>query len=163
MTGTNEKYGNAKAVEAEPYVIDCPGEYEVKGISLKAFPLPGQTFFFFNLIIDGIKICFIDNVDTELDEEIIDNIGDIDVLLISVAGESSPNADKAHKIIEKIEPRCVIPMDYSIEGATEPLQTNEAFLKSVGAGEKEPVAKFSAQGKSSFREDAMDTVVLSAV
>ena len=153
VTGAVSGHNFLAGLWGEPYVIDCPGEYEVKEVAVTSMPIPEGKGFFFNLIGDGLKLCFIEKAGAELNDELIDKIGEVDILFVSVGGGDAMTAATAHKVIEKIEPRAVVPMYYAVEGATDTLAGLEEFMKEAGVAAQEPQEKISFTGKSNFKED----------
>lgn len=170
------QHNNPKAVEGEPRVIDWPGEYEVKGAAIMAIDLctaeggpdviarecvtknkPGLIF---TIDADNIRICFIGDMGKEVSDELIDNIGDVDILMIPVGGGDTLDAQKAQNVIEKIEPRAVIPMHYKIPGLKEELEEVDPFLKAVGAADEKAQEKLVIKSKADFPEDKMVFAVL---
>lgn len=160
ITGSVEGNDNIKAVSGDPYLIDWPGEYEVNEVAVTCFAAPEGKGFFFNLIGNGLKICFIEKAGKELSDELIDKIGDVDVLLVGVGGNEVCSAEEAHKIIEEIEPRAVIPMHYAIKGASQKLNELEPFLKLAGVSEPEVQDKFILGSKSQLKEDQTEYFIL---
>lgn len=160
-TGNSPELYSPENVKGEPEVIDWPGEYEIKGVAFTVLKPEAEDGVVFTLIDENnLKLCFIDKMSTALGEEMIESIGDVDVLLMAVGGNRTTDAQKAHKIIEEIEPRCVIPMNYAVEGATEKLDPLDNFLKLVGANAMEPQDKYSLSSRSSLKEDTTEYVIL---
>ncbi|MBT3704251.1 hypothetical protein HOG17_00550 [Candidatus Peregrinibacteria bacterium] len=111
-------------------IFDWPGEYEVAEvpiIGLKAWTRSkskeeedgkkageGTIIFFFEL--EGVKVCHLGGLGHKLTTEMIDEIGDIDVLLITV-GDDSNLKGKTEEIIGQIDPRMVVLMGNSNPGA----------------------------------------------
>jgi L-ascorbate metabolism protein UlaG (beta-lactamase superfamily) len=110
--------------------FDWPGEYEVAEvpiIGLKAWTRSkskeeedgqkageGTIIFFFDL--EGVKVCHLGGLGHKLTTEMIDEIGDIDVLLVPV-GDDSNLKGKTEEIIGQIDPRMVVLMGNSNPGA----------------------------------------------
>lgn len=107
-----------KSIEADIIVpgpiVAGPGEYEIKGISILGFKNAENTIFVYE--VDGMRICYLKNVDQNVSDTMIESLGDIDILLISVGG-------KAAEIITNIEPTITIPMNFD---------SPEEFIKQVG-------------------------------
>jgi L-ascorbate metabolism protein UlaG (beta-lactamase superfamily) len=160
VTGNIEGFDNHTAVKGDPILIDWPGEYEVKEIAVMAKKSPENKSLFLTVVAENVKICYMENIGKELSDDILEAIGDVDILLIAVGGDGGTDAQTAHKIIEAIEPRAVVPMNYAIDGATKEIATLEPFLKEFGVTTLEPREKFTITGKSSFKEDSMDVVIL---
>lgn len=131
-------------------VFDWPGEYEAKNISVQAISAydrprekeEGKTdaanrVIVFAIEIDGFKICHLSNIGHKLTPEMLEMIGNVDILLVPVGGLGSQglgclDAKKAHEVIEQLEPRVVVPMYYKLPGVKLPLNDVSSFLKEVG-------------------------------
>ncbi len=66
-------------------------------------------------------------------EDDVESLGEIDILILPIGGNSVLTAKDAEKIINEIEPKIVIPSHYSIEGLKLPYDKIEVFLKETGA------------------------------
>lgn len=111
-------------------LIDWPGEYEVKEVLVQGFAASygdGQTILY-SLEIDDIKLLYLPDLDHVPDEETLQKIGETDLLLLPVGGDTVLDAKMASKVYEEIEPKIVIPMQHS-KGSFAPVGD---FLKEVG-------------------------------
>lgn len=161
---------NGKLVELkeEPKLLDWPGEFEVSGVAIEAFDAARYvsegkeatqaTIFLF--VMDGIKICHLSSLGHEITDDLIDRIGDVDVLLLPVGGNPVMDAKTAQIVMDAIEPRVVIPMYFA--GGENPLGLKgpEEFLKLVGKANLESTDKWSVSGRSGLPEGVMDFVLL---
>jgi L-ascorbate metabolism protein UlaG (beta-lactamase superfamily) len=125
-------------------VIEGPGEYEIKGISILGFPsfhddkqgtLRGKnTIFVYE--IDDLRICHLGDLGHNLTDAVVEALGDIDILFIPVGGEYTINSAVACEIIRNIEPSIIIPMHYGSPELNQEtfakLEAVEVFLKEVG-------------------------------
>lgn len=158
MHDTTTKFGE------DCKVFNWPGEYESKNIIIQGIPAydrprekeegkkdSASRVIVFTLQIDGFKICHLSNIGHKLTPEILEAIGDTDILLIPVGGQNSLDAKKAHEVIEQIDPRIVIPMNYD---------SPAEFLKEMGihSSAKENTAKF--QSKAQLPQGHTDFVIL---
>lgn len=129
----------------ETMIFDWPGEYEAKNIiiqAIAAYDRPRENgesekdsshhVLIFSIQMDGFKICHLSNIGHKLTPEMLEAIGDIDILFIPVGGAFCLDAKKAHEVIEQVDPRVVIPMYYKLPGLKLPLGDLEPFLKEVG-------------------------------
>ncbi len=160
ITGELDDNDNVSAIQGEPYLINWPGEYEVKEVAVTAMSTPESKGFLFNLIADGLKICFIEKVGKDLDDEFIDKIGDVDILIMAVGGGEVMSAETAHKVAERIEPRSIIPMYYKVPGVNTELADLETFIKVAGISNAEAIDKAVINGKSSLKEDQTEYFIL---
>lgn len=143
----------------ETKIFDWPGEYEAKNViiqGISAYDRPRDKdeegpkkevagrVIIYTMEIDGFKICHLSNIGHKLTSEMLEAIGDVDILLIPVGGNCCLDAKKAHEVVEQIDPRVVIPMYYKIPGVKLSLSDLEVFLKEVGlhVPSREKVLKF---------------------
>ena len=141
-------------VTKDVFVVDGPGEYEVKGITvfgIRAFHDAlegaqdgGNTIYV--LEVDEIRICHLGDLGHPLDDETVEAIGTpVDVLLVPVGGGKALAAEKAAEVVRTIEPRWVVPMHYRIPGVKLELEGVETFLKEMGVTEAVPQSKLVVQ------------------
>ena len=158
------KKGKVAEVEGEPKVLDWPGEFEVSGVSIEAFSAKqnateggpsGEDVIIFVFAIDGIKICHLSGLSHDISDDLIERIGDVDILLLPVGGGDVLGGKEAHKLVESIEPRMVIPMYFNATETNLEIKGAEEFLKAVGKTELQVEAKFSFKGRSSLPDGAM--------
>ncbi len=131
------------------FVIDGPGEYEVRGVlisGVRTRPHPERpqapahnTAYVIHL--DDVVFCHLGKISRELTQAQLEEIGNVDVLLIPVGGGDSLTPPEAASVISQIEPRIVIPMYYALDDLTldPPLATLDKFTHEVGL--KDPVAE----------------------
>lgn len=160
VTNTQEGNDNAEALKGEPKLIDWPGEYEVSGIVLNAMRSPETKGFFITLVADNLRICYLENVGKKLEEDMVDKIGDIDILILPVGGKEEMDAKTAHEIAETIEPRCIIPMNFDVDGSTAGLSSPDEFLKLVGAAGVASLDQYKISSRSSLKDDKTECVLL---
>lgn len=147
-------------VEGEPKILDWPGEFEVSDVAIEAIRPEGEESSIFIFAIDGIKICHLGFLSHELHDDVLDHIGDVDILMIPVGGGSVLDAKTAQKVVEAIEPRVVIPMLYNATETSLDIKGAEEFLKALGKMGQETVEKYSVAGRASLPDGSMGFVVL---
>lgn len=146
-------------VSGQSNVFDWPGEYESKGIIIQGIPAfdrpkekeegkkdMANRALIFTIQIDGFRLCHLSNLGHKLTPEMLEAIGDIDILIVPVGGEGCLDAKKAHEVVEQLDPRIVIPMYYKMPGVKLPLAELDGFLKEMGihSPQKEKVLKFAS-------------------
>ena len=171
-TGLGNKLPNLKAdvvTFGGAKVLDWPGEFEVSGIPVESFSakhnakeggVEGENARIFVFAVDGIKICHLSGLAHELSDELLEHIGDVDILLLPVGGKVVLDGKRAHSVLESIEPRIVIPMYYAATETTLELGAAEEFLKAVGKTELASVNKFTVKSKSDLPDGMMEFVKL---
>lgn len=154
--------GEGKTVEVDgtPKILDWPGEFEVSGVSIEALVPEGENSTIFIFAIDGIKICHLGYLSHELSDIVLDQIGDVDILMIPVGGGIVLDGKTAQKVVEAIEPRLVIPMVYAATETKLDIKGAEEFLKAVGKTEQAPIDKFVVAGRAGLPEGIMSFILL---
>lgn len=136
-----------------------PGEYEAHNVSVQIRKNGERSLVVFE--INKKRFCHLGSMNQKLSDELIEKIGDIDVLFVPVGdGDRMFNYKEAVDVVEDIEPRCVIPINYKSEKFGEDLATNEAFLKEMSISNAEPQKSFDF---TTLAEDRTEYVVLSEV
>lgn len=158
-------------IEGNPYIIQGPGEYEVKGVGV----IGTATFHdtekgdkrgrntVYRIEIDGVSIVHLGDLGHTLSSEEVDALDGVDVLMIPVGGVYTINPSEAVSVINEIEPSIVMPMHYKrsdmIGDVFKDMATLPAFLKEIGKEEVTPLPKLSIT-KDKIPEQ-MQVVVLS--
>lgn len=83
----------------------------------------------YRFIMDGVTFCHLGDLGHDLNEEQLQQIGDVDILFIPVGGTFTVDAAKAWDIVEKIQPKITIPMHYKIGGLSLPIASIDPFLE----------------------------------
>lgn len=154
-------HNNVKAVLGNPFVIDSPGEYEIKDVFVFGIPTfhdnkkgseRGQnTVFMFD--IEGIKVVHLGDLGHTLSEEILEKISGADVLLVPVGGVYTLGLKEVLEVISDIEPKIIIPMHYKIDGLNIDIKPLNDFAKEMGIENKEPLDKLSINKKTLPEEE----------
>jgi len=149
-------YGEVPEVEVEGMErsFDWPGEYEMKDVPIIAMQAEsghGEQTIIFCFEVSGIKFCHLGELGYVPSNEMFQEIGDVDVLMIKVGEGSNLDSKKTMEVIEGIEPKVVIPMGTDL---------SETVLKSLGADKIEALDKFEIKSNSDLPADQMGYVVL---
>jgi L-ascorbate metabolism protein UlaG (beta-lactamase superfamily) len=138
---------NASFGDREPFAIQGPGEYEVKGVAVRGFGMPteyGGTAginTIYSVTLEGMNLCFLGAIsDTELPQAAKQALDDIDLLFIPVGGEGVVDTAAGYKLAVQLEPKAVVPMPYNTESL-------KKFLKEAGAEEAKPADKLTLKKK----------------
>ena len=116
-----------------PMVINVPGEYETKGISVFGVEAwhddqngairGAETIF--TVLMDGVSVCHLGDLgQKELTAEQLGRIGEVDVLLCPIGGHFTIDAKGAVAVMNQLEPKYFIPMHYQT-----PLHNPEKFAE----------------------------------
>ena len=138
-------------IGGEPRIIKGPGEYEISNVliigiatfhdSVKGQSRGKNTVYLME--IDGVAVCHLGDLGHVLNDEQVEEMGNVDVLLLPVGGVNTINAAMASEVIRKIEPKAVIPMHYKTPALKRELDPVDSFLKEMGTGQVEPRPKIS--------------------
>src|SRR3989338_8642894 len=116
--------GKLETSEKSGFVIDGPGEYEVKDVFVKGFP--DRTYL---VTFEGIKLCFLGGTDNQ--QPTTDDVEDVDILFTPI---------DAYKHAVALEPALMIPMGFN-------KVTLAQFLKESGEKDVEPLDKLVVKKK----------------
>jgi L-ascorbate metabolism protein UlaG (beta-lactamase superfamily) len=166
-------HSNVDAVATKSaYVVDGPGEYEVKGVtvfgirsyhdSVAGAEQGANTIYV--LEIDEVRICHLGDLGHTLDDETVEAIGTpVDVLMVPVGGGKALSAARAAEVVRTIEPRWVVPMHYRLPGFKLELDGVETFLKEMSVTEVTPqgklIVQYSGSGEGETKVFLMDAKI----
>ena len=168
VTHQHKDHNNVKAVSGDPFLVEGPGEYEVKEVSIQGI----QSFHdssqgkergsntIYVMETEDIRICHLGDLgQKELTPEQVEQIGDIDILMIPVGGNFTIESKEAVKIMSQIEPSIIIPMHYAIPKLKMKLNGLDKFLKTMGVKKLDTLPKLSIKKKDISPEEAKIVVL----
>ncbi len=158
-------------VEGVKKVFDGPGEYEVMGVSIIGYPSfhdakqgaerGKNTIFIFEA--DGLRLAHLGDLGHTLSDDLVNEIGSIDVLMIPVGGKFTIGPKEAVEIVGKIDPYFIIPMHYAVPGLNSQTFTGvepvETFLKEIGMT-VENLPKFSLKREDILEDQGSKVLIL---
>ncbi|MCC7571972.1 MAG: MBL fold metallo-hydrolase [Candidatus Methanofastidiosum sp.] len=133
-THNHNGHNNIDLIMGDPFILNTPGEIEINNIFIKGIKtnhdngatLSKNTVF----VVDSEDIRLVhlgDFGEKKIKDDLLEKMGDVDILLIPIAGSFRENpASEAVDLIKKIEPRIIIPMHYSKE------ESVNKFVKEIG-------------------------------
>ncbi len=151
--------------EKETFLINEPGEYEVKGVYIEGVKTyhdssGGKKHGINTTYIvrfENINLCFMgDYGEKDLRPEVKEAIGKVDILFMPIGGGSVLEPETAVKVINQIEPAIVIPMHYSKKDFL------KSFMAELGVKDLKPLEKFSVKKKDIPEDKGTQVVVLEA-
>ena len=169
VTHNHKDHNNVKGVKGTPFLVDGPGEYEVKGVFIQGIPSfhddkEGKEKGLNTIYVveaEDMRFCHLGDLgQKQLTDEQLEKIDSVDVLMIPVGGEYTIDASAAQKIIGQIEPKIVIPMHYASPKSKEKLEDVSKFLKTMGKNSIVPQDKLIVKESTMPKEGAMEIVVL---
>lgn len=147
---------NASFGDREPFVIQGPGEYEVRGVAVRGFGTPssyGQSGedrpglnTIYSVSLEGMNLCFLGALSApELPQAAKQELDDIDILFLPVGGEGILETASGYKLAVQLEPKVVVPVPMGADALKKFLK--EAGAEGVQATDKLTVKKKDLEGK----------------
>lgn len=123
--------GNGVTLAGNPFVLDTPGECDIKGVLITAVPGGeiGQTML--RIDAEGMSIAHLGRTDRPLSEAEREVLAEIDILFVPVGGHGCYDTETAVKTVNDLEPRVVIPIAFQSDNEPE-AKPVDAFLKELG-------------------------------
>lgn len=104
---------------------------EISGIDCYHDPLRGALRgknIIFKLKIDGLTVCHLGDLGEDISDELIQKIGEVDVLLLPVGGTYTIDAKQAKVYADTIMPKVIIPMHFKPKDGALDIAPPEEFL-----------------------------------
>jgi L-ascorbate metabolism protein UlaG (beta-lactamase superfamily) len=169
VTHNHHDHNNIKGVKGDPFVVQGPGEYEIKGVFIKGIPSfhdnkdgkeRGQNAIY-TIDAEDMRFCHLGDLgQNELSPEQLDKIGQVDILMIPVGGAGyTISSTEAVKIVGQIEPRIVIPMHYALPKLEMDIDDVSKFLKAIGKPSVAAQDKLTIKA-STLPKEGMEIAVL---
>lgn len=151
---------NTEAIQGKPFVVNTPGEYEVKGVFVYSISAPlaekgMEDHRIFRFEIEGVHLAHLGALNRVLTDDELAELKNIDILMIPAGGGRVLSPKLASEVIEQLEPRVVIPMTHSVEGLKENLGTADAFCKALGVCQRETTNKYKVTKRDLPEEDML--------
>ncbi len=133
--------------DKESFVINGPGEYEVKDIVIKGFlsesMYGGEPHIntVYMISFEGMNLCYLGALSNPaLSSETLENLENIDILFAPIGGEGTLDPAAAYKLAVSLEPSVIIPMHYTDESL-------KKFIKESGEEAVKPIEKLVVKKK----------------
>lgn len=149
---------SAASFKNNGFTIDCPGEYETKGVSVQGVaaglhidkPEDSLRSVMYVVSAADVRLLFTGNIQPILSDEQVDAIGEVNVMVVPVGGHGlTLDAKGAATLISRFEPQYVIPVHYD-DGVSKyemPQDKVDTFLKEIGVELPKPEAKLKVVAK----------------
>src|SRR3989344_2612343 len=157
----DKKYSAISGISGTPFLMDTPGEYDLKGVTVAGIPLKQEekNVSVFLIESEDIRVLNLTHIkDWNMKEEEIEALGEIDILILPVGGNTVLSASQAAKVVNEIEPKIVIPSHYKMKDLIFDLDAVEKFIKEMG-GKKEDMEKLTVK-KKDLVEEGTKVVIL---
>lgn len=157
----NKLYSATSGIQGEYFDIIDPGEYDLKGVTITGIPLKQDKGYVTVFLIESedIRILNLSHIkEFNMKEDELEELGDIDILIVPVGGNTVLSASAAAKVVNQIEPKIVIPSHYKMSDLILDLDSLDKFIKEMG-GKKEEMDKLTVK-KKDLVEEGTKVVVL---
>lgn len=163
-------HNNPSALKGEPQVLDLPGEYSIKGVSITGIgsfhdKVQGEKFGLNTIFViesEGIRFCHLGNLGTSLDKKQLEEVNGVDILAVSVGEAEWLTAKEAKSLVDQIEPKIVLPMHYKVPGLKLKIGDEKKFCKEIGLCPKERFPKLSVK-KKDLEGEKIQVVLMEAM
>lgn len=158
-------YDNTELDAGEAFRIATPGEYEIGGAIIKGIQTPSYldvhdsekqhgSNVIYTIHANDISLCVLGNPALPLGEDLLENIGTVDVLIVPVGGTITMDHESASKVVKQIDPKICIPSHYEYTGITYPEVQDSVkdFFDEIGKGAVSDDSKLKLKS-SAFTED----------
>lgn len=154
-------YSAVSGISGEHFDITDPGEYDIKGVTVTGIPLKQENKYISIFLIESedIRILNLSHIqEFNLKEDELEELGEIDILILPVGGNSVLSASAASKIVNEVEPKIVIPSHYKMKELILDLDSLDKFVKEMG-GKKEEMEKLTIK-KKELPEEGTKLIIL---
>lgn len=159
----------SESIPENPVIIEGPGEYEVKGVMVRGIEtahdaVEGRerglnTIFVFEL--EDMKLVHMGDIGEEkLKGETVEALGTVDILFVPVGGGETIDGKMAKKIVDQIEPRIVVPMNFKIPEMKTRIDPVDGFLKEMGIKQRDAEDRLTIKKKELPQSEETKVVVL---
>jgi L-ascorbate metabolism protein UlaG (beta-lactamase superfamily) len=151
----HDDHNQVQKVGGSPFVINGPGEFEVKEISVIGISTfhdgsngseRGRNVVYV-IEVDGLRIVHLGDLGHKLTPDQLEEMGPIDILMVPVGGMYTIDAKVAVEVVKQIDPWIVIPMHFKQEGLDSQLfgglTGTEEFVKEMGVANVQVLPKLS--------------------
>lgn len=162
-------HDNVSALKGNPYQIDLPGEYSLKGVNIvgiasfhddKNGQERGQNTIYI-LESEDIRVCHLGDLGHDLTPKQMEEINGLDVLMIPIGGKYTLSGEQASEIVKKLEPKIVIPMHFKIKGSLIDIEDESSFCSIMGNCPRERLSKINIKAKD--LEDKNQEIIIMGV
>ena len=129
----------SRVVKGDFVTMREPGKKELKGVKVLGLPAYHDdaegtkrgkvTLFRFD--IGGIRFCHCGDLGQDLGDQQVQALGKVDVLFVPVGGVFTLDGEGAQRLVDRLQPKVVVPMHFRIGGLSLSIQTVDGFLAGV--------------------------------
>lgn len=128
-------------INDDAFIVRGPGEYERRGIAVRGIQAAADSqggrelglCAIYVIVAEEMSVCHLGALGQDkLTPEQLEAIGDPDILILPVGGQSALDIKVAAEMATQIEPKIIIPVQYALPGAKYEADKLEKFVKEIG-------------------------------
>lgn len=134
-------------LKGNPRIVNAPGRHKIAGnIVVEGFrtyhdkqqgALRGLNTVY-TIAIDGLRVCHLGDLGHLLEDDLVGELGPIDVLCVPVGDHYTIGPEEAVKIVEAVNPAVALPMHYKTDYIDFPIKEAAEFTKYFSHVQKLP-------------------------
>src|SRR3989338_7724122 len=105
-------------IAGESFVIDTPGEYEIKDVFIYGVPWRLEkkkgNAILYRVNISGVSVVHLGALDRVIPNEALEVLEGADVLIIPIGHLDQLSAKEAVEVVSRIAPRIIVGIDYDV-------------------------------------------------
>lgn len=143
----NPKHSSTDSINGSPRIINGPGEYEINSFYITGLGTQLTTIeqgsarqmnTIYTVKAEGLTLCHLGALSQKLTPSQIDQIGQIEILFVPVTPPEDEDNTIVQETISGLQPRIVVPIQYTLGNPSEDLPNPTKFFDTIGATEKVP-------------------------
>jgi L-ascorbate metabolism protein UlaG (beta-lactamase superfamily) len=165
VSHSHSDHNNTETIKGDPFVVDALGEYSIKNIFIEGISsyhdnqegsLRGLNNIY-TIRSEDLVVCHLGDLGHTLNEDQIEDIGDVDILMIPIGGKYTLESKEVEKVISQIDPKIILPMHYKIPNLKLDINGKEEFTKELGLEMENGTSKLNI--KASDLKDVQNKVI----
>ncbi|MEO6077641.1 MAG: MBL fold metallo-hydrolase [Candidatus Andersenbacteria bacterium] len=162
---TEESMNQVSGIQGEPIVVDTPGEYSIKGLTLNCLgwmPEEGLERNVQRWVIEDMVVLHLGALNRAFETKELQELErtDVDVLIVPIGGGSGLTTKQALQMVATLEPRVVIPIHYKLPGEKEELEDIRTFATEMGVDPKNTEKKIILKRGKLPQEDVLTAILV---
>jgi len=150
ISNSHPNHSHIEGVLAPPCVINGPGYYDLHGIYIQGIvtalgenETPEQRNTAYRIEMAGISIVHLGDIKGPLSNNRVESFSPLDVLLVPAGAVCTADTNDIVKIIQRLDPKIVVPMHYNIPNIDVELQSLDSLLQELGVTAPEPQTRLN--------------------
>lgn len=150
MSNNHPNHSHRNVSHGNPKLIVGPGEYEIgefyitgMATELNTEGTDRRVNTVFSYQAESLTLCHLGDLSQSPSSTDLRTLGNTDVLFVPAGGNCTIEVEPLADLVNKIQPRIVVPIHYRIDGLAVELNPVEKFLSSLGVSETKSQTKLN--------------------